>query len=669
MIPSASSTGELTWHAAADNWADHHQAAAAAAAVGGAYSTTSASSSAAADSRYLNLHRHQILDWENAMLLAHHDSVYDQVDDYTKPSSITSMHADAIASLSHPRHYENLLSAHMQASNSNSLNNHNAWGLLNTVCSRNSGALQQEAASSFLQASSGPYSYESCLDDGAEGLGAYSNLAATGSLYADPLRSNSTHGGNMLGLTSFDQRRLDDIVKRELYTTHDFNSRLGLNLGGRTYFSADDFAFGRWGKRLRPNSPGCMMQPAPLCQAEGCKADLSMAKHYHRRHKVCEYHSKAATVHIGEQTQRFCQQCSRFHVLAEFDDGKRSCRKRLADHNRRRRKPQPAPTLAIEAAADAPKDQSQEAPTGSESLQNGTQSSKGSPTQVAEDQPTTTSASTPRVSSMGNINEASSNTGQLKVAIEQEKSEHIKPAATSSSKNPLTSNGSCAVANNKSNIKQELAGSCQLAANLSLGATDILAVKPGTPAIASNDNKHTVLMPWLQGPKKQQNMQGFPYNSSTKADHNADTLGGTDHLQYGEKGATSFAKSKSMDQGTDNRSSSWMMKGMTDGVSAGKSGNDTGGHELLRLLGDERELLNSNKHSAAMQANPSGIGTLAFLDHSLERSSAFTRDTEHRMIQFSSLQQSPAAPDQQVGHSSLHRPSSKFTFGNHNNMI
>ena len=31
----------------------------------------------------------------------------------------------------------------------------------------------------------------------------------------------------------------------------------------------------------------------------------------------------------------------RFHCLGEFDDGKRSCRKRLADHNRRRRKPQP----------------------------------------------------------------------------------------------------------------------------------------------------------------------------------------------------------------------------------------------------------------------------------------------------------------------------------------
>lgn len=33
------------------------------------------------------------------------------------------------------------------------------------------------------------------------------------------------------------------------------------------------------------------------------------------------------------------QNC-RFHILAEFDEGKRSCRKRLAGHNERRRKPQ-----------------------------------------------------------------------------------------------------------------------------------------------------------------------------------------------------------------------------------------------------------------------------------------------------------------------------------------
>ncbi|MCO5557436.1 hypothetical protein L7F22_011000 [Adiantum nelumboides] len=400
MIPSANSTGDLSaWHT--DSWADH---AAAAAAIATTPYNSSSAPPAADHSRYLSLHRHQILDWENAMLLAsttHHssassDPVYDHAAaDYNKAAGISpgALHADALASLPHhPRHYEDLLSAHMASSaNSAGFTNNNAWGLLNTVCSRTSGnSLQQET--SLLQAAGAAQynSYETL--NGADGLGAYGGLgtAAAAGLYADSLRSSSS--SSAIGLSSFDQRRLDDIMKRELYTTHDLNSRLGLNLGGRTYFSADDFAFGRWGKRPRPNSPGCMMQPAPLCQAEGCKADLSMAKHYHRRHKVCEYHSKAATVHIGDQTQRFCQQCSRFHVLDEFDDGKRSCRKRLADHNRRRRKPQPTPattvaeaTTTAAAAGDAnaddqqpDKEPSQEATTGSDSVQTGTLASNSS---------------------------------------------------------------------------------------------------------------------------------------------------------------------------------------------------------------------------------------------------------------------------------------------------
>ncbi|KAE8125793.1 hypothetical protein FH972_020566 [Carpinus fangiana] len=79
----------------------------------------------------------------------------------------------------------------------------------------------------------------------------------------------------------------------------------------------------------------------PRCQAEKCAADLTDAKRYHRRHKVCEFHSKAAAVIVAGQRQRFCQQCSRFHDLSEFDEAKRSCRRRLAGHNERRRKAGP----------------------------------------------------------------------------------------------------------------------------------------------------------------------------------------------------------------------------------------------------------------------------------------------------------------------------------------
>ncbi|XP_020213579.1 squamosa promoter-binding-like protein 13A [Cajanus cajan] len=79
------------------------------------------------------------------------------------------------------------------------------------------------------------------------------------------------------------------------------------------------------------------------CLVDGCNSDLSNCRDYHRRHKVCELHSKTPEVTIGGLKQRFCQQCSRFHSLEQFDERKRSCRKRLDGHNRRRRKPQPEP--------------------------------------------------------------------------------------------------------------------------------------------------------------------------------------------------------------------------------------------------------------------------------------------------------------------------------------
>ncbi|KAL9328279.1 hypothetical protein ACSQ67_003282 [Phaseolus vulgaris] len=67
-----------------------------------------------------------------------------------------------------------------------------------------------------------------------------------------------------------------------------------------------------------------------FCQADECGVKLNMAKRYNRRHKVCERHSKAPVVLVSSIRQRFCQQCSKFHELAEFDETKRSCRKTLA---------------------------------------------------------------------------------------------------------------------------------------------------------------------------------------------------------------------------------------------------------------------------------------------------------------------------------------------------
>ncbi|KAI7741164.1 hypothetical protein M8C21_018482 [Ambrosia artemisiifolia] len=81
----------------------------------------------------------------------------------------------------------------------------------------------------------------------------------------------------------------------------------------------------------------------PFCKVYGCNKNLSKCKQYYKRHKVCEVHSKTSKVIVNGIEQRFCQQCSRFHLLHEFDDGKRSCRKRLAGHNERRRKPHVGP--------------------------------------------------------------------------------------------------------------------------------------------------------------------------------------------------------------------------------------------------------------------------------------------------------------------------------------
>ncbi|KAK4265981.1 hypothetical protein QN277_026959 [Acacia crassicarpa] len=113
---------------------------------------------------------------------------------------------------------------------------------------------------------------------------------------------------------------------------------LNLNLGAQIYpiMEGDE----KSGKKTKIVGSGTTSNRA-VCQVEDCRADLSNAKDYHRRHKVCDVHSKASKALVGNAMQRFCQQCSRFHVLQEFDEGKRSCRRRLAGHNRRRRKTHP----------------------------------------------------------------------------------------------------------------------------------------------------------------------------------------------------------------------------------------------------------------------------------------------------------------------------------------
>ncbi|OAY65208.1 Squamosa promoter-binding-like protein 12 [Ananas comosus] len=125
---------------------------------------------------------------------------------------------------------------------------------------------------------------------------------------------------------------------------------IGLRLGKRTYFedasqsSSSSSAAAAAAVAAAALKKAKVSQASALssfCQVEGCNIDLSSAKDYHRKHRVCESHSKCPKVTVNGLERRFCQQCSRFHALSEFDQKKRSCRRRLSDHNARRRKPQP----------------------------------------------------------------------------------------------------------------------------------------------------------------------------------------------------------------------------------------------------------------------------------------------------------------------------------------
>ncbi|CAK7326240.1 unnamed protein product [Dovyalis caffra] len=140
--------------------------------------------------------------------------------------------------------------------------------------------------------------------------------------------------GNEKGKRELEKRRRVVFVEDE--DLNDEARSLNLKLGEQVYPIMDEDA--KSGKKTKVTMTA---SNRAVCQVEDCKADLSNAKDYHRRHKVCNVHSKACKALVGNVMQRFCQQCSRFHVLQEFDEGKRSCRRRLAGHNKRRRKTHP----------------------------------------------------------------------------------------------------------------------------------------------------------------------------------------------------------------------------------------------------------------------------------------------------------------------------------------
>ncbi|KAL2486658.1 Squamosa promoter-binding-like protein 1 [Abeliophyllum distichum] len=160
----------------------------------------------------------------------------------------------------------------------------------------------------------------------------------------DSSNSSSSCSEELNQGTEKEKRELEK--RRRLIAVEDDNladegGNLMLKLGGQGYPMIERSTGNGDGTSGKKTKLAGATPNRAVCQVEDCGADLSKAKVYHRRHKVCEMHSKANMALVGNQMQRFCQQCSRFHALQEFDEGKRSCRRRLAGHNKRRRKSQP----------------------------------------------------------------------------------------------------------------------------------------------------------------------------------------------------------------------------------------------------------------------------------------------------------------------------------------
>lgn len=173
--------------------------------------------------------------------------------------------------------------------------------------------------------------------------------------------SASTETSAKDGTSNFKLRTLDNCLRNNSKKSNSSGNSLpleasvgsvepsiALELGKRTFFdnsaktpSLSAMSTSSSSSCLKKLKSSAQNIPLPRCLVEGCNADLSTAKEYHRKHRVCDTHSKSPKVIIRGVEHRFCQQCSRFHTLSEFDEKKRSCRKRLSEHNARRRKPPP----------------------------------------------------------------------------------------------------------------------------------------------------------------------------------------------------------------------------------------------------------------------------------------------------------------------------------------
>lgn len=116
------------------------------------------------------------------------------------------------------------------------------------------------------------------------------------------------------GKRELEKRRRAFIAEENDQLNDEDAGCLNLNLGGHIYpiMEGDE----KSGKKTKIVGSATTSNRA-VCQVEDCRADLSNAKDYHRRHKVCDMHSKASKALVGNVMQRFCQQCSRLVSVAK----------------------------------------------------------------------------------------------------------------------------------------------------------------------------------------------------------------------------------------------------------------------------------------------------------------------------------------------------------------
>lgn len=133
---------------------------------------------------------------------------------------------------------------------------------------------------------------------------------------ANPRDSSEAHGlgASVASASASEVNKVTTEKKTSVSVVNEDDGRLDLNLAG--CLNSVEEPVSRPNKRVRSGSPGSTSYP--MCQVDNCKEDLSNAKDYHRRHKVCELHSKSTKALVGKQMQRFCQQCSRFQTFLSF---------------------------------------------------------------------------------------------------------------------------------------------------------------------------------------------------------------------------------------------------------------------------------------------------------------------------------------------------------------